>query len=425
MNQAVELLLARHIGLDVASIGPGLIARAVETRMRERGLTDSDHYARALESDQAELRALIELVVVSESWFFRDLQPFLRLQKFVREEWKPRGRSRFRVLSIPCARGEEAYSLAIALLDSGLTPEQITIEAVDVSEGVLQQARAGNYRASAFRKEMVGDPAHYLAATESGFAVRPEICRLVHFQQGNLLDNELLKGEPEFDAIFCRNLLIYLTQAAKESAIARLRNLLSPGGLLFVGHAEALTILRDHFVADADVSSFAYRKPVDALVKTRSTFGSSGLIPRVLTKPTARRPTATAARPAPQKRSPTQPTGINQAAAKAEEAASPAKLALAAQLADRKDYAKAAQICQELLATGGPDASVYLLLGMIELGAGRPVEAEAYLHKVAYLDNSNVEALLALASLARQRGDLEEAERRTRRADRARRLEKR
>jgi chemotaxis protein methyltransferase WspC len=423
MNQAsVELLLTKHIGLDVASIGPGLIQRAVESRMRERGFADPDGYARAVERDDAELRALIDLVVVSESWFFRDLHPFLRLQQLVREEWKPRGLPRFRVLSIPCARGEEAYSLVIALLDAGLPPEQFTVEAVDISEAVLQQARTGVFRNTAFRKEVIGNPAHYLAPTESGFEVRPQVRRLVHFQQGNLLDADLLKGQPEFDAIFCRNLLIYLTQAAKEAAVVRLKSLLRVVGLLFVGHAEALTILRDYFVADSDVASFAYRKPNELVPKVRVQTGSSASLPRSTVR-AVKKPAPTALRKPPITQSTTAPATIP-AVTSSIEAARAAGLAQAGQLADRKEYAEAAQVCRELLATGGPDAGVYLLLAMIELGAGHTTEAEAYLHKVAYLDNGNVEALLALAGLARQRGDLEEAERRSRRADRARQREK-
>ena len=140
---AVEVLLTKRIGLDVASTGPAAHCAPFSCGCSSRGLTDSAHYVGLVEREEAELRALIDLVVVTESWFFRDLRPFLRLQAFVREEWKPRGLACCRVLSIPCARGEEAYSLAIALLDAGLKPDQNSVEDIDVSEGVYAQARAG------------------------------------------------------------------------------------------------------------------------------------------------------------------------------------------------------------------------------------------------------------------------------------------
>ncbi len=414
---AVELLLTERIGLDIGSTGPALITRAMQSRMQQCGLIDPMHYARLAQRDEAELRALIDLVVVTESWFFRDLRPFLRLQAFVRDEWNSRGQSRFRVLSIPCARGEEAYSLAITLLDAGLKPEQISVEAVDVSDSVLDQARLGSFRANARRTEMVGDPAHYLTATENGFEVRPEVRRLVHFRQGNLMDPALLANEPAFDAIFCRNVLIYLTSGAKEIAVAKLRSLVSPGGLLFVGHAEALTILRDQFTADPDVPSFAYRKPAPSLLKTGGPAPANATTMKTssLSKSYPLAPLRAKSRP------PAPIVSTKQSEFSPAESPGAAKFAKAAQLADCKEYAHAAQLCRELLAADGPDARVYLLLGMIELEGGRPIEAEAYFHKVAYLDNGNVEALLALASLARQRGDLEEAERRTRRADRVQR----
>jgi chemotaxis protein methyltransferase WspC len=216
---AIELLLAKRIGLDVASTGSELIHRSVQARMQAVQFLDAGLYARLVETDEAELRALIELVVVSESWFFRDLRPFLRLQAFVRDEWLPRGLPRLRVLSIPCARGEEAYSLVIALLDAGLSPQQFTVDAVDLSERVLQEAKTGIFRAMAFRKELIGNPAHYLTQSPDGFSIRPEIRERVRFRQGNLLDPDLLADEPEYDAIFCRNVLIYLTPVAKETAI--------------------------------------------------------------------------------------------------------------------------------------------------------------------------------------------------------------
>ena len=420
---AVEVLLTERIGLDIASTGPALIARAIQTRMQQHALTDSSQYARLVERDDLEMRALIDLVVVTESWFFRDLRPFLRLQAFVRDEWKVRGRACCRVLSIPCARGEEAYSLAITLIDAGLKPDQIAVEAIDVSEAVLTQARAGVYRATARRTEMVGDPAHFLAAADGGFEVRPEVRRLVRFRQGNLLDGALLAGESEFDAIFCRNVLIYLTPTAKETAVAKLDALLAMGGLLFVGHAEALTILRKRFVADADVASFAYRKQLEAAPKARSSGASGGKFEIVQPKKPASSSVIPRVPPLPPKREsaeeklPVRPTDVTST-----ELTREAKLAQAAHLADRREYIQAARLCQELLTAGGPDARAYLLLGMIELEGGRAAEAEAYFHKVAYLDNGNVEALLALASLARQRGDHEEAERRTRRADRVQRM---
>jgi chemotaxis protein methyltransferase WspC len=421
---AIEMLLAERIGLDVASTGPALIHRAVHERMQCRQVTDADQYGRVVESDEAELRALIDLVVVTESWFFRDLRPFLRLQAFVRDEWRPSGPARFRVLSIPCAHGEEAYSLAIALLDAGLTPEQIVIDAVDVSERVLNQARTGNFRSTAMRKELIGNPAHFLRETEDGFDIRPEIREMVRFRQGNLLDAALQPGESEYDAVFCRNVLIYLTPAAKATAILRLKSLLRPGGLLFVGHAEALTALRDHFVADSDVASFAYRRPL--LTSTEKPLAGNQLQDLRSGERTRsiRRPSPAALQRKLEQPPSSRNTGPQEPRIALAQLTQASKLAQASQMADRKEYVQAARLCQQLLTEHGPDPRVYLLLGMIDLERGRTAEAEAYLHKVAYLDNTNVEALLALASLARQRGDMAAADRHSRRANRVEKQKK-
>ena len=269
---------------------------------------------------------------------------------------------------------------------------------------------------------MIGDPTHFLATADGGFEIRPEVRRLVRFRHGNLLDGSILAGEPEFDAVFCRNVLIYLTPAAKETAVAKLDTLLAMGGLLFVGLAEALTILRKHFVADADVPSFAYRKQPRPAPNSRHSGSSGDRYQIVGSNKSAPGKAPSRLPPAPARRETGKENRLPDPAPA--EPATSSKYAQAVQLADRKEYAQAARLCQEQLAAGGPDPRIYLLLGMIELQGGRSNEAEAYLHKVAYLDNGNVEALLALASLARQRGDLEEAERRMRRADRVERMKK-
>ena len=151
-QEKIEELLARRIGLDPVAMGPHLILRAARRRMAELDVSDLREYAARLADSEAEQQALIEEVVVPESWFFRDERPFRRLADHARERWiaAPR-RPPLRILSIPCAGGPEPYSIAITLLDAGLPAGRFRIDAVDVSARLLEVARRGLYSANAFR----------------------------------------------------------------------------------------------------------------------------------------------------------------------------------------------------------------------------------------------------------------------------------
>src|SRR5271163_3217466 len=114
----IERLLADRIGLDPVSVGTQLILRAAQQRMKELALDDMAAYERRVRQSESELQALIEEVVVSESWFFRDERPFQWFREYVRERWVDNLlRPPLRILSLGCAGGEEPYSIAMTLRD--------------------------------------------------------------------------------------------------------------------------------------------------------------------------------------------------------------------------------------------------------------------------------------------------------------------
>ena len=136
MNR-IEHLLSREIGLCAASIGSTAIEIAVKTRMHDTGCSDFERYAANVQHSPKELRALIEHIVVSETWFFRDSDVFSTLATYANGAGrKPRAGRALRVLSVPCATGEEAYSVAITLLEVGLRESRFTDAAAAVAERV-------------------------------------------------------------------------------------------------------------------------------------------------------------------------------------------------------------------------------------------------------------------------------------------------
>lgn len=125
-----ERLLAEKIGLDAASIGSSSIERAVQQRLAIWNLKDPQVYWEILRASESELQELIEAVVVPETWFFRDAEAFTALARLAREEWqRSSSQEVFRLLSLPCATGEEPYSIAMALCDAGFPRTAFTLMA--------------------------------------------------------------------------------------------------------------------------------------------------------------------------------------------------------------------------------------------------------------------------------------------------------
>ncbi|MBD5656911.1 MAG: methyltransferase, partial [Candidatus Eremiobacteraeota bacterium] len=144
--------LKQTMGLDVAAIGRSTIEHAVRRRMAARSLEDVGAYERCLHSSERELQALIEAAVVPETWFFRDAEAFAEMARAV-EVFSLRVDPgvTIRLLSLPCSTGEEPYSMAMTLLQSGFSVSRFRIDAIDISEQVLVRAEAAVYGKNSFR----------------------------------------------------------------------------------------------------------------------------------------------------------------------------------------------------------------------------------------------------------------------------------
>lgn len=142
INQvAIEKLIADKTGIDPKIIGSSKIERAIRNRWQTINLVNNVSYFKLLQNSPTELQALIEEIVVPETWFFRDYSPFEFLLKYIQAQSVTAPRSTpWRLLSVPCSTGEEPYSIAMTLLEAGLSPEQFTIDAVDISENAIEQA---------------------------------------------------------------------------------------------------------------------------------------------------------------------------------------------------------------------------------------------------------------------------------------------
>ena len=148
---------------------------------------------------------------------------------------------RLSIWSAGCSTGEEAYSIAIALLDAAKIPaDAIRIAGTDVSRRCIQAARRGVFGASAFRVTPDTTRRRWFVDRADGAHAVDELRQIVHFSQMNLLDRAKASLIGTVDVVFCRNVLIYMDDAARNRIVGMFHEMLAPGGILLLGHSESL-----------------------------------------------------------------------------------------------------------------------------------------------------------------------------------------
>lgn len=400
-----ENLLREWIGLDASTIGSTAVARAIRGRMTAVGIDDVDAFVAAVRADPAERDRLVEEVIVAESWFFRDRQVFEFVVNVAVTLVGLPGRSPVRILCAPCASGEEPYSMAMALLDAGLSREQFVIDAIDISHAALERARRGRYSANAFRNADMSFRDRWFRS-EGSTAVIDEQVRLgVRFAWANVLDDDFAASRDPYDVVFCRNLLIYLTEEARRRVEQTLDRLLRADGILVLGAAEP-PIMKGDWIPAGTASVFALRRGIH--LSQKPPHGTaSGAAPQAVRS--GRLPAAPAVTGPPEPAAPAPPpqpvSRIPMASADASAPSLKDVLEQAGALANARRHLEALELCERSRTALAPSPELFFLMGMLHQSLGDGDRAEGCFHKTLYLDSAHEEALLALALLARQRGD--------------------
>ncbi len=400
----IESLLSREIGLSARSIGSSAVEAAVKLRLRACGALEVSEYLARLEHDASERSALVEEIVVPETWFFRDDEVFKALARHA-GKWLSRDKP-LRVLSLPCATGEEVYSVSITLLEAGLRSSRFSVRGVDVSERALELARRAEYGKNSFRGVAAQKQRSYFENKGKAWRVVDGAREAVSFARGNVLDTSLCAPH-SFDVILCRNLLIYLDLEARARALDNLHGWLEPDGLLFGGHAEALEQMDPRFRRLRESSHFAYVKQRRSERPGRPSTTRATPRPGPATSPETASRKPAASPPAPNLEA--QPRGAQ------------ASLERATELADLGKLEEARRVCERVIAEAGASPQAYYLLGLVDQAAGNREEAIACFNKSVYLDPRHHEALVHLALLHEERGEQAAATNFKRRAERARR----
>jgi chemotaxis protein methyltransferase CheR len=264
-------LLHERVGLRPASEGQVGLHLALSARLEALSLDDAGAYVERLErGDEDELRALLPLVTVGKTDFFRDSNQFRALRAHVFPEALGRARQemrRLRVWSAGCATGEEPYSLAMLASDLGIEPQGIDLLATDVNPMAVEDAIRGRFPRRRFAAVMPEYLSRFFVEDGDCYQARDELREYIRFAVHNLAQGHYpwSRDGGSWDVILCRNVIIYFDRPTTARVVGRFFEGLRPGGYLCLGYSESLYRITTAFeLVDYD-NAFLYRKPAPRL----------------------------------------------------------------------------------------------------------------------------------------------------------------
>jgi len=383
----------RHSGIYLEESKADSLRISLVTRATRFGFVDYGEYFRLLSNDESEFKELMNLVTINETSFFRFPAQFDALRDRVIPEIlesKPKISRSFRVWSAGCSTGEEPYTIAMSLLDSGLDALGYRSEVLgtDVSTQALDRAKAAVYPA----KSLANLPQHvvqrWFEPVKGGHRPVQRVRETVELSYHNLVKEPyplVLLGN--WDVIFCRNVTIYFRLESTRRVVNNFFESLNPGGYLFIGHSETLTSISERFEPVEVGGVFLYRKP-----KPRRTFSFDDLVASRGAGRGTRKRTVDLQRSATPKPAQSRASRLERAQTPLAPPAEPAPPAAAPPM--DADGATVAELI----------ARAYSLLEM-----GQPAEAMVFADKAVALDERSIEALLVRAYAHADAGDFESA----------------
>ena len=246
--EALRKLVKEITGINLSDQKRELVYGRLARRLRALHLRTFAEYRNLLASDGGrEIAELCNAITTNLTSFFRESHHFEYLREQVLQPMVANRAAsrRVRIWSAGCSTGEEAYSLAMTVIEAipDLRTWDVKILATDLDSDVLAKAQRGIYAAERVRAIGPQRLSRFFAERRGGrdgatFEVRPELTSLITFKQLNLMHPLPMKGP--LDAIFCRNVVIYFDKDTQRELFSRIAQLQRPGNLLFLGHSEPL-----------------------------------------------------------------------------------------------------------------------------------------------------------------------------------------
>jgi chemotaxis protein methyltransferase CheR len=237
-------------------------------RLQELGLktyAEYHDYLKFAPHAAEEIKHFVTLITNNETYFFREMAQLTALTEAILPELKAAkqhtGDRKIRILSAGCSSGEEVYSIAMLLINSGLFAWDWDLKVIglDINHRVLKKAMNGVYEGRTFQATPAPFKDRYFREAEGGHGLRPHVRKVCEFVHGNIMTLSDVVREP-MDIIFCRNVLIYFDEDTTRSVISQFSSLLQGPGYLFLGHSESLLRITTSFMPVLHPGAVVYRK---------------------------------------------------------------------------------------------------------------------------------------------------------------------
>lgn len=265
-DEFVELadIIYKNSGISFSANKKYLLENRLSKRVQDLNFNSFKDYIYYLKYDikrSEEIIKLLNLVTINETYFLRERpQMDYLINKYI-PELVAKGKKNVKIWSAASSTGEEAYSIAILLKESGLLNKiKVDIFASDINSDVLETAKKGEYRAISFRGVNPQIISKYFIKEGTVYKILPEIKTMVTFFKANLLEKSSFLRIGTVDVIFCRNVLIYFDIEAKQKVLENFYSILQPNGMLFLGHSETLTKITDKFTMNNLGTAIVYIK---------------------------------------------------------------------------------------------------------------------------------------------------------------------
>ena len=244
-----------------------LIEKRLSRRIRAHHFSSFREYYRYLlyhKDRDEELSAIIDIITVNETYFFREQNQLTAFSEEILPALKEvnKEKKKLRIWSAGCSTGEEPYTIAMLILEKGIFHGwEIEIFGSDINQRVLQAARSGLYRKNSFRTTTPYFLRKYFKETQGSYCISDGVKQHVNFSHLNLLDPFKVKLVGTMDVVFCRNVLIYFDHPSRKKVIEMFYGRLVEGGYLLLGHAESLISISTAFTLKHLKHDMVYQKP--------------------------------------------------------------------------------------------------------------------------------------------------------------------
>ncbi len=425
-------LIAERAGIYFEPGKQDLLRTNLLQGMEDCGLSNFSDYFQHLSSSAGtkEFDHLLNLIIIPETYFFRDQAQFVALEHFIIPEIlknESDSGSSLRIWSAGCSSGEEPYTIALVVAAGmvGVEYPSVDILATDVSNAALEAARLGVYGARSIRDVPKEYLSRFFSQKKDKYFLEESIKQMVEFRYFNLMKEPYPLIEMSgWDIIFCRNVTIYFQPESTKKVIHNFYQSLRPGGYLFAGYSESLCYLSDEFTTVQVGGTFVYKKePQDKRLKkttrrtkrkrSRQRALASGRSRRLEALPDREkdeiRQICTRAKELLEMGQPEQAGDLLAPFLKKSTASERVLLLQAEICLNQGDLEKAAQLCQRIISSEPLSVAGYYLLGVVYRSWEKEGKAIEEFKRVLYLKPKHALARFNLGDLYSQVGQLDEA----------------